>query len=44
MASWSMAWCLRQQAVTSVIPGCRTVAQLEANAAAADLAPAGAVR
>lgn len=34
MAAWALAWCLRHPAVTSVIPGCKSVAQLEANAAA----------
>jgi aryl-alcohol dehydrogenase-like predicted oxidoreductase len=33
----SIAWCLRHPAVTAVIPGSKTVEQLDANAAAADL-------
>ncbi len=37
MARWALAWCLRNEAVTAVIPGCKNVAQVEANAAAADL-------
>jgi aryl-alcohol dehydrogenase-like predicted oxidoreductase len=37
MATWALAWCLQHPAVTSVIPGCKDVAQLTANAAAADL-------
>jgi aryl-alcohol dehydrogenase-like predicted oxidoreductase len=37
MAPWALAWCLRHPAVSAVIPGCKTVAQLEMNAAAADL-------
>lgn len=37
MASWALAWCLQHPAVTSVIPGCKTVAQVETNAGAADL-------
>ena len=37
MAAWALAWCLKHPAVTAVIPGCKTVAQLEANASAADL-------
>ncbi len=37
MAAWALAWCLRHPAVTAVIPGCKSVAQVEANAAAADL-------
>lgn len=39
MAQWALAWCLRHEAVTSVIPGCKDVTQVEANAAAADLMP-----
>jgi aryl-alcohol dehydrogenase-like predicted oxidoreductase len=37
MARWALAWCLKHPAVTSVIPGCKNPAQVEANAAAADL-------
>jgi myo-inositol catabolism protein IolS len=37
MAPWALAWCLQHLAVTSVIPGCKTVAQVEINAGAADL-------
>jgi aryl-alcohol dehydrogenase-like predicted oxidoreductase len=37
MATWALAWCLQHPAVTCVIPGCKDVAQLAANAAAADL-------
>jgi aryl-alcohol dehydrogenase-like predicted oxidoreductase len=37
MAAWALAWCLRHPAVTCVIPGCKSVAQIEANAKAADL-------
>lgn len=37
MATWALAWCLRHPAVTSVIPGCKDVAQVESNAAAAEL-------
>ena len=36
MATWALAWCLRHPAVTCVIPGNKTVEQLEANAQAAD--------
>jgi aryl-alcohol dehydrogenase-like predicted oxidoreductase len=32
MAAWALAWCLRHPAVSSVIPGCKSVAQVEANA------------
>ncbi len=34
MAQWALAWCLRHPAVTSVIPGCRNVEQVESNARA----------
>ena len=37
MAKWALAWCLRNEAVTSVIPGCKDVKQVESNAAAAEL-------
>ena len=37
MAQWALAWCLRHPAVTGVIPGCKTVEQVESNAMAADL-------
>ncbi len=37
MATWALAWCLKHPAVSCVIPGCKTVAQVESNAAAADL-------
>jgi aryl-alcohol dehydrogenase-like predicted oxidoreductase len=37
MATWALAWCLQHPAVTCVIPGCKDVAQVEANAKAADL-------
>jgi len=40
MATWALAWCLKHPAVTAVIPGCKTPAQVDANAAAAGLAPA----
>jgi aryl-alcohol dehydrogenase-like predicted oxidoreductase len=39
MASWALAWCLQHPAVTCVIPGCKTVEQVESNASAADLEP-----
>jgi aryl-alcohol dehydrogenase-like predicted oxidoreductase len=35
MAQWALAWCLRHDAVTCVIPGCKTPEQVDANAAAA---------
>lgn len=37
MAQWALAWCLKHPAVTAVIPGCKDVRQLEANARAAGL-------
>ena len=37
MASWALAWCLTHPAVSCVIPGCKSVEQVESNAAAADL-------
>ncbi|MCC3373132.1 aldo/keto reductase [Cohnella sp. REN36] len=41
MAAWALAWCLRHPAVTTVIPGCKDVAQVEANAAAVALVQDG---
>lgn len=37
MAQWALAWCLQHPAVSCVIPGCKTIQQIEANAKAADL-------
>jgi len=37
MAQWALAWCLKNPAVSAVIPGCKDPAQVTANAAAADL-------
>ncbi len=37
MATWALAWCLGNPVVTCVIPGSKSPAQLEANAACADL-------
>jgi myo-inositol catabolism protein IolS len=37
MAAWALAWCLQHPAVTCVIPGCKTIEQLEMNAGAADM-------
>jgi aryl-alcohol dehydrogenase-like predicted oxidoreductase len=34
MAKWALAWCLKPVAVSSVVVGCKSLAQLEANAAA----------
>lgn len=36
MAPWALAWCLQHPAVTCVIPGCKTIEQVETNASAAD--------
>ena len=41
MAQWALAWCLRHEAVTSVIPGCKDVKQVESNARAAGLVAPG---
>ena len=37
MSQWALAWCLKNPAVTAVIPGCKSVEQVEHNAAAAEL-------
>jgi aryl-alcohol dehydrogenase-like predicted oxidoreductase len=37
MAQWALAWCLKSPAVQCVIPGCKSVEQLESNAAAGEL-------
>ncbi|MGY4690673.1 aldo/keto reductase [Salibacterium sp. K-3] len=37
MAQWALAWCLKHEAVTTVIPGCKNPDQVASNAAAADL-------
>lgn len=37
MAEWALAWCLEHPAVTSVIPGCKNVQQVELNARAANI-------
>lgn len=37
MAPWAIAWCLQHPAVTCVIPGCKSVKQVESNASAAQL-------
>ncbi len=37
MAPWALAWCLQHPAVTCVIPGCKTIEQVESNASAAGL-------
>lgn len=37
MAQWALAWCLKNEAVACVIPGCKDVRQVESNAAAAEL-------
>ncbi len=37
MAQWALAWPLQHPAITSVIPGCKSVDQVKSNAEAADL-------
>jgi myo-inositol catabolism protein IolS len=37
MAQWALGWCLLNPAVTAVIPGCKDVAQVKANARAGGL-------
>jgi aryl-alcohol dehydrogenase-like predicted oxidoreductase len=37
MAQWALARCLKHPAVTCVIPGCKSVEQIESNAKAAEL-------
>lgn len=37
MAQWALAWCLKNPAVTAVIPGCKSPEQVRGNAAAAML-------
>jgi myo-inositol catabolism protein IolS len=37
MATWALAWCLQHPAVTTVIPGCKNVEQVQQNAKAAEL-------
>jgi aryl-alcohol dehydrogenase-like predicted oxidoreductase len=38
MAQWALAWCLKNPAVSALIPGCQDPAQVASNAAAAELA------
>jgi aryl-alcohol dehydrogenase-like predicted oxidoreductase len=37
MAQWALSWCLRNPAVSAVVPGCKDPAQVRLNASAADL-------
>src|SRR5208282_2888336 len=37
MAPWAMAWCLKNPAVATLIPGCKNPEQVWANASAAEL-------
>lgn len=37
MSQWALAWCLKNPAVTAVIPGCKSVEQVRANARAGDI-------
>ncbi|TVQ40534.1 MAG: aldo/keto reductase [Spirochaetaceae bacterium] len=41
MAAWALAWCLKNPAVTCVIPGCRNPQQVVSNAAAVALLETG---
>ena len=37
LGRWALAWCLQHPAVSAVIPGSKTIEQLEGNVAAATL-------
>ena len=37
MATWALAWCLRNPAVSAVIPGCKSAEQVRKNAESAEL-------
>ncbi len=37
MSQWALAWCLKQPIVSAVIPGCKSVEQVRANARAGDI-------
>jgi aryl-alcohol dehydrogenase-like predicted oxidoreductase len=37
MATWAMAWCLKNPIVATLIPGCKNPGQVKANASAAEL-------
>ncbi|OGQ48048.1 MAG: aldo/keto reductase [Deltaproteobacteria bacterium RIFCSPLOWO2_02_FULL_46_8] len=37
MSQWALAWCLKNPAISAVIPGCKNITQIESNAKAADL-------
>jgi len=37
MAAWALSWCLRNPAVTAVIPGCKSAEQVSENAKAVEL-------
>lgn len=41
LGQWALAWCLKDPLVSAVIPGCKDVAQVQANAAAAELVTEG---
>ncbi len=36
MVQWALSWCLQHPAVTTVIPGCKSVEQVRSNAAASE--------
>jgi aryl-alcohol dehydrogenase-like predicted oxidoreductase len=37
MSQWALAWCLKNPIVTALIPGCKNLEQVKANASAAEL-------
>ncbi|MFI2858553.1 aldo/keto reductase [Paenibacillus sp. JSM ZJ436] len=37
MAEWALAWCLQHSAVSCVIPGCKSIEQVESNARAVEI-------
>jgi aryl-alcohol dehydrogenase-like predicted oxidoreductase len=37
MPAWALSWCLRNPAVTAVIPGCKNAEQVRQNAEAVEL-------
>jgi len=41
LGQWALAWCLKDPLVSAVIPGCKDVAQVQANASAAELVTPG---
>ena len=37
LAQWALAWCLKNPVITAVIPGCKSVEQIESSAKAVNL-------